>query len=284
MGRWGVGFGEATGQDANAAGPREIGADPRDFDYPELKKGMLKGDASEDEAPASEAASTPRSECSAGVDPAAVVQFATNEELRARAEHDGGDDDDGCTDALAEIRRRRMLELRIRQEKRLQEEEQRAQMPTGSIEFVPTQEEYKQVLLQAPEGQWVVCLLTADGDPDSEHMRTVLGEVARENPSVRFAVARARTAVPSIPRDVLPTVLLREGGPGSGAKQVAGMGPWGVARPQPRDVAAKLAELGVPVAAVPIPQSGGADTDEDEDEAEERSKAARATESRFSIL
>lgn len=293
MGRWGTGFGDRPGQDANAAGPREFGADPKDFDFPELNRERLAADGAGEEAGAGVPADTDGAEddydawiaaeeaaCAAAAAPAPE----TVAELRARAEHDGGADDDGDAGALSELRQRRLAELRRRREEQQRDEEQRAAAPRGELRHLRSQEEYTDAVMGAAEGAWVVCLLVADGDADCEALRSVLRVVAERHPHVRFVSARAREAVPSLPASQLPTVLLRAGGAGAGAKQVAGMGPWGARRPDPETVERRLEEWGLPVTpSAPARAQYASDSDGDSDGAGSRARAGGAAASKFSL-
>eukprot|EP01065_Artemidia_motanka_P031582 TRINITY_DN37_c0_g2_i1.p1 TRINITY_DN37_c0_g2~~TRINITY_DN37_c0_g2_i1.p1 ORF type:complete len:283 (+),score=123.78 TRINITY_DN37_c0_g2_i1:61-909(+) len=282
MPRWGVGFGDRPGQDANAIGPRETGADPRDFDFPTLEasKGM-KGPHDGDSEPASESTAPL---CDSDVEEPVVAEVdtiaaASDAELRQRAERDGGADDDGDDDAFMELRRRRIAELRQRRQQQ-QEEMSKPQGAFGELQLLPTQDAYREAVMEIPEGVFVVCLLTADNDKGSDALRAALSAVARAHTDVRFVAARAATAVPTLPAEHLPTVLVRCGGGGSSARQIAGMRPWGGLRPSPRDAAAVLRDAGVPLAQEE--QAAGDDCDDEDSPSHKTFRTGTA--SKFSIV
>ncbi|KAG5477671.1 hypothetical protein LSCM1_04964 [Leishmania martiniquensis] len=122
-------------------------------------------------------------------------------------------DSDDEDDALAAIRRKRLMDL----------QRQRAMERFGVLRHIPGAD-YVAEVTEASSTCWVVAALMKPGHSDCESLLTVLRTMAQRHRSVKFVWMVSTEAVPNFPDGHLPCVLLyrdREV-----KKQLTGLAVW----------------------------------------------------------
>ncbi|AYU79098.1 Phosducin [Leishmania donovani] len=157
--------------------------------------------------------------CLTAYDPQAEKVAAKLE--RGGYEYKGGEeegtnfivDSDDEDEAVAAIRRRRLMEL----------QRQKAMERFGVLRHIPGAD-YVAEVTEASSSCWVVAALIKPGHSDCEALLTVLRTVAQRRRSVKFVSMIYTEAIPKFPDGLLPCVLLYKDK--ELKKQITGLADW----------------------------------------------------------